>query len=246
VKYSKHITIVLFSFVFIACATVQPTGTKINSQVTPKATFAQKVVPENTVALPQPTPTPVETSTLAPTPTPKVTPITFRGKVSRGQIFEEVILDGLIFRLDPLKQGWEIWIGDKSETGHNFSGVATPPFHGINARYIEGWHFRNSDNSGPNEAGEKNVNAPQYERNFCFFLNETDYQIAYYRLNDQLLSSEEEGQEIREKYSLIKSRAGILRINDLKLGNLIVNEQAWIEYMEFEVELSLTDECRML
>ena len=106
--------------------------------------------------------------------------------------------------------GWEIWIGDRSETGHNFSGVATPPFHGINARYIEGWHFRNSDNSGPNEAGEKNVNAPQYERQICFFLNETDYQIAYYRLNDQLLSSEEERQEIREKYSLIKSRAGIL------------------------------------
>ncbi len=237
-KYSKHITIVLFSFVFVSCATVHPTEIKINAPVTPKATFTQTVVSENTVTLPQPTPTLIGTSTSDPTPTLKVAPITFKGKLSRGQIFEEVILDGLIFRLGPLKQGWEIWMGDKSETGHNFSGVATPPFHGINARYIEGWHFRNSDNSGPNEVGKKNVNAPQYERSFCFFLNETDYQIAYYWLNDQLLSSEEERQEIREKYSSIKSRAGILRINDLKLGNLIVNEQAWIEYMEFEVEFN--------
>ncbi len=44
---------------------------------------------------------------------------------------------------------------------------------------------------------------------------------------------------------MIKPRAGTLRINNLKLGNLTVNEQAWIEYMEFEVELSLAEECRM-
>jgi hypothetical protein len=187
----------------------------------------------------------VAPTTSALTPIPKTAPITFKGKVSRNQIFEEEVLNNLTFRLDPLEQGWEIWMGDKSETGHNFSSVATPPFHGINARFIEGWNFRNSDNSGPNKAGEKNVNAPQYERRFCFFQDESDYQIAYYWLNNQLLSSEEERQENKEKFSMIKSRTGILRINNLELGNLIVNDRAWIEDMEFEVELNLTDECAM-
>lgn len=223
----------MFSFVFIACTSAQPTETEINAQVTPKATSTQEIMPENTVTLPPPTLS--ATSPLA--------PITFKGKVSRDQIFEEVISDTLLFRLNPLKHGWEIWIGDKSETEHNFSGVATLPFRGINARYIEGWHFRNSDNSGENEAGEKNVNAPQHERDFCFFLNETDYQIAYYYLNNQLLASAEERQEIEKMYSLLKPRAGMLRINDLKLGNMTVNEQAWIEDMSFEIELSSTEEC---
>jgi hypothetical protein len=180
-----------------------------------------------------------------PSPTPTAASIKFRGKISRGQIVEKEIWNGLIFRLDPLEQGWEIWLGDQSGTDHNFSGVVTPPFHGMNSRYIEGWHFRNSDNSGPNEVGEKNVNAPQDERGFCFLLNETDYQIAYLRLNDQLLSSEEERQEIREKYDSIELKRGTLRITELELGNLIANDRAWIEHMAFEVELSLSDECRM-
>lgn len=44
----------------------------------------------------------------------------------------------------------------------------TPPLHGPNPCDIEGWHFRNADNTGPNEAGDGNVNAPQREREFLF------------------------------------------------------------------------------
>ena len=34
------------------------------------------------------------------------------------------------------------------------------PKHGIVPRGVDAWHFRNSDNSGPNTGGPKNVNAP--------------------------------------------------------------------------------------
>jgi hypothetical protein len=45
----------------------------------------------------------------------------------------------------------------------------TPPFHFVpNPRDVEGWHFRNADNTGPNAPGEKNVNAPGEAREFIF------------------------------------------------------------------------------
>jgi hypothetical protein len=44
----------------------------------------------------------------------------------------------------------------------------TPPLHGPNPRWIEGWHFRNSNNTGPNDVGSSNVNAPGERRQFVF------------------------------------------------------------------------------
>jgi hypothetical protein len=45
----------------------------------------------------------------------------------------------------------------------------TPPFHFVpNPRYLEGWHFRNADNTGPNSSGAKNVNSPPRIREFVF------------------------------------------------------------------------------
>jgi hypothetical protein len=42
----------------------------------------------------------------------------------------------------------------------------TPPWHSVpNPREIEGWHFRNADNIGPNDGS---VNAPQELREFIF------------------------------------------------------------------------------
>ena len=76
-----------------------------------KIVSSQKFASENTATLL--TPTLIAISTSAPTPTPTVASIKFKGKVSRGQIFEEEILDDFIFRLDPLKQGWEIWVEDR-------------------------------------------------------------------------------------------------------------------------------------
>ena len=46
----------------------------------------------------------------------------------------------------------------------DFTKIILPinqPIHGITSESIAAFHFRNSDNSGPNVAGPKNVNAPQ-------------------------------------------------------------------------------------
>lgn len=170
------------------------------------------------------------------------TSIRFKGTISRHRIFEREIIHNLIFRLNPYGEDWEIWIGDKSPTGHNFCSVVTPPYHGINARFIEGWHFRNNDNSASNEPGRKNVNAPQEERNFCFVLNEADYQTAYGWLNEALLPSEKVHRQVMSRYKSLKLQKGVLRITQLDLGNLVMGQQPWIEHMEFEVEIFLLAE----
>lgn len=52
-------------------------------------------------------------------------------------------------------------------TDPDFKNILLPvnqPARGITADGIAAFHFRNSDNSGPNETGPKNVNAPQETR----------------------------------------------------------------------------------
>src|SRR6185503_17865995 len=53
----------------------------------------------------------------------------------------------------------------KGREGEDLSTL-TPPWHFVpNAREIEGWHFRNPDNTGPNDGS---MNAPGYLREFIF------------------------------------------------------------------------------
>jgi hypothetical protein len=178
------------------------------------------------------------------TPSP-ITSMKFSGAVSRGQTFEQEIPPNLVFRLvpSPDELGWTISVGEKTHPDRDFSGVVTPPYRSINPRSIMGWHFRNSDNSGPNEPGEKNVNAPQEVRGFYFVLNQTDYQIISETLNKLLWPadfSEEEIAQARKTYEEVAKGQGRLVITKMELGNLQLNQQAWFEYMEFEVELSFT------
>jgi hypothetical protein len=141
-----------------------------------------------------------------------------------------------------VKYGWDIWIGNKQRPNNSYCGIVTPPFHGINALYIEGWHFRNSDNSGPNEAGEKNVNAPQEEREFQFVTNESDYKKASEALDKIVypyIYSEKEVDAAKKEFNEIKKGEGLLKIEKMELGNLIIGEQAWFNKMEFQVWLKL-------
>ena len=111
--------------------------------------------------------------------------VRFSGEVLNGRSFERQIGANLFFSLVPEELGWAISVGSKV-VRENFCGVVTPPYRGMNALRIEGWHFRNSDNSGPNEPGPKNLNAPQELREFYFVLNEADYRSAFDAL--QILS----------------------------------------------------------
>ena len=105
--------------------------------------------------------------------------IRFTGAISKGQTFDKQIGPRLFFRLLPAELGWTISIGSQTGAEKNFYAVVTPPYRGINAIDIEGWHFRNAGNTGPNEPGPKNVNAPREVREFYFVLNDSDYRKAF-------------------------------------------------------------------
>jgi hypothetical protein len=152
----------------------------------------------------------------------------FTGEVKAGDAFERPFGPGFLFRLEPSEPGWTIVIHEKGRE-EDLSRL-TPPLHGVpNPRDIEGWHFRNADNTGPNEPGEKNVKAPGDLREFVF--------------------SPEVGRSIDgpnamagptpEQIGKVRSYGqGILKILGSRLGNLEPGKRACMEWMRFEVSLS--------
>jgi len=87
------------------------------------------------------------------------------GNVTRGQMFSKATSGGWILRLVPTPEGWLLEIAVKGRETEDLSRL-TPPLHFVpNPRSIEGSHFRNADNTGPNEGS---VNAPQELREFIF------------------------------------------------------------------------------
>jgi hypothetical protein len=162
----------------------------------------------------------------------------FSGEVEQGQTFTKEIRGNLIFQLIPYDLGWTISLADKTNPAHNFTQVVTPPYHGTNDTVIEGWHFRNADNTGPNDPGPKNVNVPQKVRAFNFVLNEQGYDKAVDTLNKMLYPSSYSSDEI-EKAGHVKliTGTGTLTINKIILNHLKLNEQAGIDSMTFDVRL---------
>jgi hypothetical protein len=88
-----------------------------------------------------------------------------QGEVSSGNQFSQITPAGWILRLVPVPEGWFLEVSTKDRETEDLSRL-TPPWHFVpNAREVEGWHFRNADNTGPNEGS---VNAPQELREFIF------------------------------------------------------------------------------
>jgi hypothetical protein len=160
--------------------------------------------------------------------------------VLKGRTFVKQIAPNLFFRLVPQELGWMIFMGSKAGAENNFCGVVTPPYGGANHLYIEGWHFRNEDNSGPNEAGPKNVNAPQEVRQFYFVLNDADYHKAFDALQILLWPYAHPKQQIswaENVHAKLSKGSGTLIIRDLRLNTLELGKQAGIDRMIFDVEL---------
>lgn len=89
----------------------------------------------------------------------------FQGTVKRGEEFERTTPAGWILRLRPQPEGWLLQVTVKGREEEDLARL-TPPWHFVpNAREIDGWHFRNADNTGPNDGS---VNAPQKLREFIF------------------------------------------------------------------------------
>lgn len=86
------------------------------------------------------------------------------GSVVAGDTFAQPFANRFIFGLSPVETGWEIVIREQGRE-ENLARL-TPPWHFVpNPRYIEGWHFRNIDNTAPNNGS---VNAPGSVREFIF------------------------------------------------------------------------------
>ena len=167
----------------------------------------------------------------------------FHGEVQRGDTVVHLFTlrdTELEFRLVPLEDGWELWIGDPAARDRNYVTVATPPFRGINPSVIQGWHFRNSDNTGPNAPGAKAVNAPGLVRDFALILNPADFQAASEALEIVLQPTDRPAAELRAaeaKLAALPVARGKLTVGALELGNLVAGQHATIDRMAFSVHI---------
>jgi hypothetical protein len=98
-------------------------------------------------------------------PTPGRLAEELQGEIEAGQAFERTTPAGWILRLRPNESGWFLSVSMRGREREDLSRL-TPPWHFVpNPREIEGWHFRNRDNVGPNDGS---VNAPEARRDFIF------------------------------------------------------------------------------
>jgi len=88
-----------------------------------------------------------------------------RGSVNRGETYQ-IRTEPWILTLNPGREGWGWWLSvmDRGREGDDLSRL-TPPLHGANPRHLDGWNFRNADNTGPNDGS---VNVPGELREFIF------------------------------------------------------------------------------
>ena len=122
------------------------------------------------------------------------------------------------FVLAPIEHGWVMQVFEGAE----FEDLSrlTPPYHFVpNPPYLEGWHFRNSGNSGPNVG---DVNDPQRIREFVF-----SPEVAGMKRNP----TSEDVERIRG------FGGGRLEILDFGLGNLREGERAKFTWLRFRVKL---------
>ena len=146
--------------------------------------------------------------------------LTFTGSVNRGERLSRPFGPGLVLVLEPAEYGWEIIVRDE-RPDENIARL-TPPFHFVpNPRDVEGWHFRNADNTGPNDGS---VNAPQEEREFLFS-PEVGRSIDHPMTREQATQLEQAGR-------------GRLVIRSLQLGNVEAGKKANIRRMGFSIWLS--------
>jgi hypothetical protein len=104
---------------------------------------------------------------------------------------------------------------DISQGTQRYLASMTGPRQGPNPIEIEGWHFRNAANTGPNTG---DVNAPDETRRFLF---------------------SPRWPHCEEAVGLEKDGQGVLEITDMELGNLAEGEKASIARMHFRVVLTI-------
>jgi len=148
----------------------------------------------------------------------------FEGSVRQGESYRHDLWDGLRFELQPGDLGWRIAIRDTTRKDQPLTAL-TPPLHGPNDCDIEGWHFRNQANTGPNQG---DVNAPQRSREFIFS-RELGKSIPF------PVSSMDVTVEQVDRVA--QQGRGALDIEDLVLTPPKPGQQAGIQSMRFKVAI---------
>jgi hypothetical protein len=166
--------------------------------------------------------------------------IRLHGEVHRAEKFEKEIGRGLVFRLAPSEFGWDIEVGPKDSTD-NYMDCVNEPLHGITPFQIEGWLFRNDDNTAPRKASEMLTPGIGEKREFQFVLTAADEAKSCDDLEKLESSWDEKAAEPMPASRLFGALAGgdgSVTITHMTLGNLKPGAQAWIESMQFEATFS--------
>jgi len=137
--------------------------------------------------------------------------------------FYRTLENGWVFALVRAENGWSIRLYEGEPVGDAVDlTTLTPPLRGApNPRDIFGWHFRNKDNTAPNN-GE--VNAPQEMR--AFVISPGLQGTAGLRPSDGLQGAGPE------------DGIGWLRIIDFGLANPVPGRAARMNYLKFDACLS--------
>jgi hypothetical protein len=151
----------------------------------------------------------------------------FIGEVRGGEEYRRKFGEHFLLTLQPLPLGWRINV--LVEGSEEDIGRLTPPFHGVpNPCEIEGWHFRISDNTGPDEPGEKNVNAPQQRREFIFSPE----------VGKTIDGAQAKSQPTAEEIDWVKQFGkGTLTLLEYRLTDLEPGKRAKFEWLRFAVHL---------
>ena len=127
----------------------------------------------------------------------------------------------------------------ENNCGDDLGDIANPPVHGNLLFFIHGWQYRNKDNTGESIDSH---NPLKYKKQFQFLLNENYYKEAsryYVCLYPASDCTKSDPSANKIDITKIPRSVGIVTITDLKLGNLIPNQLAWIDHMNFEVKIYL-------
>ena len=146
--------------------------------------------------------------------------VVFSDKVVAGQSYRKQLSKNYAFGLVPLDDGWFVNVIYRGR-----QVLLTIPFYPPARPYfIEGWHFRNSDNTGPNGPGPKNVNAAQRTRYLSY---------SPECWSGHICDAESEISAFHGPVSCF-----IVTVDSMELGNLVPNEKANIQRMAFTVKFA--------
>lgn len=166
--------------------------------------------------------------------------IRLHGEVQRSEKFEQEIGRGLVFRLVPDEYGWNIEVGPKDGTD-NYLDCVNGPLHGITPYQIEGWLFRNDDNTANRKPSELMTPGIGEKREFQFVLTAADEEKSCADLNKMEYIYDEKAPghiAATSHFGELAGGDGSVTITSMSLGNLKPGAQAWIESMRFEATFS--------